>query len=175
MIGLHWRLLQISCSAPRLSFRASEARPGIQVFQAILDSGLRRNDGFEDFCKRLIGHVFVTTSCAEYCQILRHRSTAFGRNTPEIVRSLKYFSHQGKKVFGDFNTDIPADDAPPFHAGPRWPAPAQLPRRPLPGDQQSRVLFYLSRRGFRPLPSSEPHKSSNYGVGSVNGSGMRYH
>jgi len=29
----------------KLSFRASEARPGIQDFQAILDSGFRRNDG----------------------------------------------------------------------------------------------------------------------------------
>ena len=36
------------------SFRASEARPGIQDFQAILDSGFRRNDGLSDFCKNLI-------------------------------------------------------------------------------------------------------------------------
>jgi hypothetical protein len=35
------------------SFQASEARPGIQDLQAVLDSGLRRNDGVFDFCKRL--------------------------------------------------------------------------------------------------------------------------
>ena len=37
-----------------LSFRASEARPGIQVFHRILDSGFRRNDGVSHFCKGLI-------------------------------------------------------------------------------------------------------------------------
>jgi hypothetical protein len=40
-------------SERRSSFRASEARPGIQDFQAILDSGFRRNDGGDDFCKKL--------------------------------------------------------------------------------------------------------------------------
>jgi hypothetical protein len=34
------------------SFRASEARPGIQDFQAMLDSGFRRNDGASDFCNK---------------------------------------------------------------------------------------------------------------------------
>ena len=37
------------------SFRASEARPGIQDFQAILDSGFRRNDEITAFGRRLIG------------------------------------------------------------------------------------------------------------------------
>ncbi len=37
------------------SFRASEARPGIQDFQTILDSGFRRNDGGNGFCKKLKG------------------------------------------------------------------------------------------------------------------------
>jgi hypothetical protein len=37
------------------SFRASEARPGIQDFQAVLDSGFRRNDGLNEFCKILKG------------------------------------------------------------------------------------------------------------------------
>ena len=37
-----------------MSFRASEARPGIQVFHRILDSGFRRNDGVSHFCKGLI-------------------------------------------------------------------------------------------------------------------------
>jgi len=36
-------------SERRSSFRASEARPGIQDFQAILDSGFRRNDEGDDF------------------------------------------------------------------------------------------------------------------------------
>ena len=36
------------------SFRASIARPGIQDFQAILDSGFRRNDGASGFCKRFL-------------------------------------------------------------------------------------------------------------------------
>ena len=40
-------------SSRKSSFRASEARPGIQDFQAILDSGFRRKDGVTDFCKRL--------------------------------------------------------------------------------------------------------------------------
>jgi hypothetical protein len=50
-------------SKKKLSFRASEARPGIQDFQAILDSGFRpepslvqgfrRNDGLSDICKNL--------------------------------------------------------------------------------------------------------------------------
>jgi len=31
-----------------VSFRASEARPGIQDFQRILDSGFRRNDKISD-------------------------------------------------------------------------------------------------------------------------------
>ena len=47
----------------KASFRASEARPGIQGFQSILDSGacpgLRsgvcRNDEIAAFCRRLIG------------------------------------------------------------------------------------------------------------------------
>jgi hypothetical protein len=37
------------------SFRASEARSGIQDFQTLLDSGFRRNDGVNDFRKRLNG------------------------------------------------------------------------------------------------------------------------
>jgi len=37
-----------------------EARPGIQVFQAILDSGFRRNGGFEDFFKSLKIQFFFT-------------------------------------------------------------------------------------------------------------------
>jgi hypothetical protein len=37
------------------SSRASEARPGVQFFPSILDSGFRRNDGVSDFCKRLKG------------------------------------------------------------------------------------------------------------------------
>jgi hypothetical protein len=43
-------------SKRKSSFRASEARPGIQDFQAILDYGFqhRRNDEVTDFCKRLI-------------------------------------------------------------------------------------------------------------------------
>ena len=49
--------MQISCSPLRLSFRATPAkaggRPGIQDYQALLDSGFRRNDGLEDFCKSL--------------------------------------------------------------------------------------------------------------------------
>jgi hypothetical protein len=35
------------------SFRASEARPGIQDFKGILDSGFRRNDGLNNFCNSL--------------------------------------------------------------------------------------------------------------------------
>ena len=31
-----------------------EARPGIQDFRIILDSGFRRNDGVSDFCKNLM-------------------------------------------------------------------------------------------------------------------------
>jgi hypothetical protein len=46
-----------SCKTPerkkKSSFRASEARPGIQIFQAILDSGFRRDDGRKNFCKKL--------------------------------------------------------------------------------------------------------------------------
>jgi hypothetical protein len=41
------------------SFRASEARPGIQDFQAILDSGFRRNDRGGDFCKNLTGEILL--------------------------------------------------------------------------------------------------------------------
>jgi len=41
-------------SKRKSSFRASEARPGIQYFRAILDSGFRRNDGVSDFCKKLM-------------------------------------------------------------------------------------------------------------------------
>jgi hypothetical protein len=39
----------------KASSRASEARPGIQGFQSILDSGFRRNDEIAAFCRRLIG------------------------------------------------------------------------------------------------------------------------
>ena len=44
-------------SKRKSSFRASEARPGIQDFRAILDSGFRRNDGISDFCKKLKGYL----------------------------------------------------------------------------------------------------------------------
>jgi hypothetical protein len=37
------------------SFRASEARPGIQDFQAVLDSGFRRDDGLNEIGKVLKG------------------------------------------------------------------------------------------------------------------------
>jgi len=46
-------LLQNAKNKTRSSFRASEARPGIQNFQVILDSGFRRNDGVSNFCKSL--------------------------------------------------------------------------------------------------------------------------
>jgi len=36
-------------------FRGSEARPGSQNFQSILDSGFRRNDEITAFGRRLIG------------------------------------------------------------------------------------------------------------------------
>jgi len=48
-----------SCKAlerkTKSSFRASEARPGIQDFQTILDSGFRRNDGGNGFFRKLKG------------------------------------------------------------------------------------------------------------------------
>jgi hypothetical protein len=37
------------------SFRASEARPGIQDYQAVLDSSFRRNDGLNEIGKVLKG------------------------------------------------------------------------------------------------------------------------
>ena len=52
-LGYPLRLLQNYESSRKSSFRASEARPGIQDFKSILDSGFRRNDRANDFCKRL--------------------------------------------------------------------------------------------------------------------------
>ena len=40
------------------SFRASEARPGIQGYQRTLDSGFRRNDGVSDTCMSLKEKLF---------------------------------------------------------------------------------------------------------------------
>jgi len=55
-----------SCKTPerkrKSSFRASEARPGIQDFQAILDSGFRKNDRGNDFFKKLIGILISSLS-----------------------------------------------------------------------------------------------------------------
>jgi len=48
------RFLQNSRKLGKLSFRASEARLGIQDFQRILDSGFRRNDRGSNFCRRLL-------------------------------------------------------------------------------------------------------------------------
>jgi len=50
---LNRRLLQNSRPRRKSSFRAREARPGIQVSQAILDSRFRGNDGTGDFSKGL--------------------------------------------------------------------------------------------------------------------------
>ena len=44
----------------RSSFRASEARPGIQDFETILDPGFRRNDGVSDFYKGLKRFFFLS-------------------------------------------------------------------------------------------------------------------
>jgi hypothetical protein len=40
-------------SSRKLSFRASYARPRIQDYKTLLDSGFRRNDRVSNFCKRI--------------------------------------------------------------------------------------------------------------------------
>jgi hypothetical protein len=58
MMAMDRGVIRASCktleSKGKWSFRASEAQPGIQDFQAILASGFRRNDGLSDICKNLI-------------------------------------------------------------------------------------------------------------------------
>jgi hypothetical protein len=83
------------------AFRASEARPGIQFFRAILDSGFRRNAGVSDYCKRrykypfiiLIGSLFLTgilISCSSKPQSRgQNPETRFVKPADYIILEMK--------------------------------------------------------------------------------------
>src|SRR3972149_6678305 len=77
-----WASCKTLESERRSSFRASEARPGIQDFQAILDSGFRRNDGGDDFCKKLFR--FSRSSAASACSAVKqdYDSSGSSRSYP---------------------------------------------------------------------------------------------
>jgi hypothetical protein len=110
--GLGWfpeRFLQNFRDMGKLSFRASEARPGIQDIKRILDSGFRRNDGVSDFCRRLFKIcVYPRPICLsvvrnprrrkaaaegpslEAGRVPEHKGLSFFRLHPEIIVSQRF-------------------------------------------------------------------------------------